>query len=84
MDKMKLISVRIDPKTLKKIDDLAASTNYRTRSGIIQDILRNVLECSNESTLWKIIDTFYAFDKGYVLQFKIDAEECQKRNSVRE
>lgn len=84
MENMKLISVRIDQKTLKKIDDLAASTNYRTRSGIIQSILRNVLECSNEYTLWKIIDTFFAYDMGYVMQFKIDAEECQKRNSVRE
>lgn len=84
MENLKLISFRIEPESLKKIDELAASTNYRTRSGIIQSILKNVLECSDKNTLWKIIDTFFAYDMGYVIQFKIDAEECQKRNSVRE
>lgn len=84
MKNLKLISFRIEPETLKKIDELAASTSYRTRSGIIQSILRNVLECSDNNTLWKIIDTFLAYDMGYVIQFKIDAKECQKRNSVRE
>ncbi len=84
MENLKLISVRIEPETLEKIDQLAATADYRNRSQIIQNILKNVIECAADDTLWKIIDTKWAYDKGYKVDFNIDAQECLQRNSIRE
>lgn len=83
MDKMKLISVRLYSDTLAQIDLLATAQSYRKRSFIIQQILKNVLTCSDDDTLAKIVDTFGAYDKGYLVSFKIDAEQCKIRNSER-
>lgn len=83
MDKLKLISVRLEPEILKKIDDLAAKTSYRKRSNIIQAILKNVIECADSGALWRIIDTLYAYDKGYKVEFKVDREALKNRSESR-
>lgn len=80
MDKLKLTSVRLDPETLEKIDVLAEKQGYRNRSFIIQNILRNVLSCAESEVLWKIIDTRFAYEKGYLVDFRADAQLCQQRN----
>ena len=84
MENLKLISVRIGSETLQKIDQLASTAKYRNRSQIIQNILKNVIECADDDTIWKIIDLKWAYDKGYIVNFNIDAQECLKRNSIRE
>lgn len=80
MEKLKLTSVRLDPETLQKIDLMAEKANYRNRSNIIQNILRNVLSCAEDDVLWKIIDTRFAYEKGYLVDFHADAQLCQQRN----
>lgn len=84
MENLKLISVRLEPEILKKIDELAAKQGYRTRSSIIQAILKNVIECADSGTLWRIIDTLYAYEKGYKVEFKVDREALKKRREARQ
>ena len=82
MENLKLISVRLEPETLKKIDDIAAKTTYRKRSFIIQQILRNVIECADSGALHKIIDTFFAYEKGYKVEFRIDRDALKNRSAA--
>jgi len=84
MENLKLISVRLEPEILKKIDELAAKQSYRTRSNIIQAILKNVIECADSGALWRIIDTLYAYDKGYKVEFKVDRETLKNRSETRQ
>ena len=84
MENLKLISVRLEPEILKKIDDLAAKSSYRTRSNIIQAILKNVIECADSGTLWRIIDSLFAYDKGYKVEFRIDRETLMNRRAARD
>lgn len=84
MENLKLISVRIEPEILKQIDELAEKQSYRTRSNIIQTILKNVIECADSGALWRIIDTLYAYDKGYKVEFKVDRETLKNRRETRQ
>lgn len=83
MENLKLISVRLEPEILKKIEELAAKQSYRTRSNIIQSILKNVIQCADSGALWRIIDTLYAYEKGYKVEFKVDREELKRRSEAK-
>lgn len=75
----KLISIRLDSETLAKIDQLAEKQSYRTRSLIINNVLKAVIDCSSISTLARIIDTSFPFEKGFSLTFERNAELCRER-----
>lgn len=80
MANLKLISVRLENETIEALDRLAEKTEYRNRSQIMQNILRNVLTCADPNNLWQIIDTRFAYEKGYTVDFHADAQLCQQRN----
>lgn len=80
MANLRLISVRLENETIEALDRLAGMTDYRSRSMIMQNILRNVLTCTEPKNLWKIIDTRFAYEKGYTVDFHADAQLCQQRN----
>lgn len=75
-----LISVRLENETIEALDRLAEKAEYRNRSQIMQNILRNVLTCADPNNLWQIIDTRFAYEKGYTVDFHADAQLCQQRN----
>lgn len=80
MANLRLISVRLENETIEALDRLAEKTEYRNRSQIMQNILRNVLTCADPNNLWQIIDTRFAYEKGYTVDFHADAQLCQQRN----
>ena len=80
MANLRLISVRLENETIEALDRLAEKTEYRNRSQIMQNILRNVLTCADPNNLWQIIDTRFAYEKGYTIDFHADAQLCQQRN----
>lgn len=83
MEKLKLISLRVNPETLRKIDDIAARYDYYNRSSIINNLLDAVLKCSAAGTLWKMISTHHPYEKGYAVKFEPDKDiliERQKPN----
>lgn len=80
MANLRLISVRLENETIEALDKMAEKTEYRNRSQIMQNILRNVLTCADPNNLWQIIDTRFAYEKGYTVDFHADAQLCQQRN----
>lgn len=80
MANLRLISVRLENETIEALDRLAEKTEYRNRSQIMQNILRNVLTCADPNNLWQIIDTRFAYEKGYTVDFHANAQLCQQRN----
>lgn len=64
MDKLKLISVRIDPFTLAKIDEYCKSRLYLKRNAVINRLLYVVFSCSSPSVLHRMLTTYpYELDK---------------------
>lgn len=55
MNNLKLVSVRVDPTTLQKIDALASSTRYWKRNTIINGILTAVLDCANSCDIYDLV-----------------------------
>lgn len=55
MEKLKLISVRIDPKTLKKIDALREKHYYWKRNAIINGLLTAVVDAMDDATIYNMI-----------------------------
>lgn len=80
MENLKLISVRVDPETLRKIDDLAKRYDYYTRSSIINNLLGAVLKCAAGGTIWRMISEYYLYEKGYVVKCDKDPAVLAERN----
>lgn len=55
MEKLKLISVRIDPETLKKVDALKAKHRYWKRNAIINGLLTAVVDAMDDGTLYDMV-----------------------------
>lgn len=75
MEKLKLVSVRLDPDTVRKIDEIATRYNYYKRSTIINLILTNIIKCADGRTLWKILSTYSPHTCGYKVVFQVDKDK---------
>lgn len=64
MENLKLISVRIDPETLKKIDALIGKHYYWKRNTIINGILTAVVDAMDQNTLYDMVR--YNRISGYI------------------
>lgn len=80
MEKLKLISVRVEPEILRKLDELAKKHSYYTRSSLMNLLLGNLLKCASGGTLWKMISEYYPYEKGYVVKFEKDKDVLAERN----
>lgn len=79
-EKLQLISVRIKPEILRKLDELTKRHEYYTRSSLMNLLLGNLLKCASGGTLWKMISEYYPYEKGYVVKFEKDIEVLAERN----
>lgn len=70
MENKKLISIRLEPDVLERIDDMAKSYSYRTRSSIINKLLSVVIKCSTDGTLTKMLSAYNPEKKGFVCKFE--------------
>lgn len=75
MVNLKLISLRIDPNVLAKIDVLAKKHSYYKRSSIINNLLNAVINCSDGDTLWRMLSTYRPQEIGYTVDFRIDKKK---------
>lgn len=80
MEKLKLISVRIEPETLRKLDELARKHEYYNRSSILNRLLKAILTCSAGGTIFRMISEFYPYEKGYVCKFEKSKEAIELRH----
>lgn len=58
MENLKLISVRIDPETLKKIDDFTKHHYYWKRNTVINGLLTAVVDAMGDGTLYDMVRYF--------------------------
>lgn len=70
-DNLKLISVRIDPDTLQKIDEMAEDHIYWKRNTIINSILTSVMQCFDKRALFDLVKYHPNYNKAEVAEFKI-------------
>lgn len=70
-DNLQLISVRIDPETLLRIDRMAAIHYYWRRNTIINSILTSVMQCFDEKALYDLVKYHPNYDKVETAEFKI-------------
>lgn len=79
MENLKLISLRVDPESLRKIDELAKRYEYYSRSSIINNLLGAVLQCAADGTIWKMISTYCPYEKGYVVKYEQNPDALRER-----
>lgn len=77
MEKLILKSFRIEESSLMMIDSIAKKHDYMTRSRIVNAILHAILQCSNDSVLWKIISSYEPEKSGYTVDFRVDSEKIK-------
>ena len=65
----KLMAFRADTQVIEAIHNYQKSPPYVTVSAVINQILLNVLTCSDDLTLHHIIDTYDAYSSGYTVHF---------------
>ena len=70
MERKKLISLRVDINLLKKVDEIASTREYLTRSSLIEKCICAVLKCTNMGSYWKIIDSYDPYAEG--LSIKVE------------
>jgi metal-responsive CopG/Arc/MetJ family transcriptional regulator len=67
MEKLKQISVRIDPVTLQKIDDFCKKHYYWKRNTVINGLLGAIVDGMDDKTLYDMVRysrNFYEKPKG--------------------
>lgn len=74
MEKLKLISIRLDRDTLATIDKLAVNSGITKRSWVINNLLRCCVDCSNPGVLHKMATEFDPLAKGYEVDFKVSQD----------
>lgn len=70
MENKKLISIRLDPDVVAKIDNMAKFNRYRTRSSIINQLLSVVLQCSTGETITKMLEEYRPVERGFSCKFE--------------
>ena len=69
MENLKLISVRLDPDTIKKIDRFSNGSRYWKRNTIINTVLTEVFNQLSDGDLYKIMTHIY--DRVNTLQISV-------------
>lgn len=63
----KLVTCRMEESLLEKIDRLAASQKYLTRSRVIVALLQAMVDCAGQGDLWRVVNSFSPYMDGIVI-----------------
>lgn len=69
MENLKLISVRLEPDTIEKIDRFSNRSRYWKRNTIINTILTEVISQLSEGDLYKMM--VHRYDRDNTLQISV-------------
>lgn len=75
MEKLKLISVKVDPETLEKLDALVRDHHYWKRNTIINAILTAVVDGMDCGSIYDMIRYSRRFDSIETASFKLEVQE---------
>ena len=78
MEKLKLVSMRIERQTLEKIEKLAMN-QYCKKTTIMSKLLTRIFECADTETIFKMLAENWAFEKGYKITFEVDKKLITER-----
>ena len=79
MEKSHLISVRIEPEVMQRLEEQVRKERYVKRSFVINRILNAVLSCADERTISQILITGYPREKGFVIRFEVEKGKIKER-----
>lgn len=79
MAKSQLISVRIEPEVMRRLEEYVGKQRYMTRSFVINRILNAVLNCAEPGTIYNMINTFHPREKGFVTRFEVEKGKIKER-----
>ena len=69
MENLKLISVRLDPDTIEKIDRFCQDRRYWKRNTVINAVLTEVFSRLSDRELWTIME--YRYRRAQDLQISV-------------
>lgn len=72
MEKTRIICFRLPESLLAKINQLSRNMYSNSRSQVMIQLLKNLLECADEATILKMLHTWDAFGDGYTVHFVKD------------
>lgn len=72
MEKTRVICFRMPESLLAKLSQLARHTYNNSRSQVVMQLLKNLSECADDATLYKMIHSYDAFSQGYTIHFVKD------------
>lgn len=78
MEKLKLVSMRIERQTLEKIEKLTKNHCCK-KTTIMSKLLTRIFECADTETIFKILAENWAYEKGYKITFEIDRKLITER-----
>lgn len=64
MENKKLISTRLTPHTLTKIDAFVKNRHYWRRNTVISNVLDTVFECFDEKAIYDMVRRHHHFNPG--------------------
>lgn len=79
MQKSHLISVRIEPEVMQRLEEHIRKKDGVTRSFMINRILNAVLSCADEQTIRQMLITAYPREKGFVIRFEVEKGKIKER-----
>lgn len=79
MVKSHLISVRIEPEVMQRLEEHVRNQSGVSRSFVINRILNAVLSCAEERTVSRILITGYPREKGFVIRFEVEKGKIKER-----
>ena len=79
MVKSQLISVRIEPEVMQRLEERVRKQDGVSRSFVINRILNAVLSCADTRTICDILITGYPREKGFVIRFEVEKGKIKER-----
>lgn len=79
MEKSHLISVRIEPEVMQRLEEHVRNRKVVNRSFVINRILNAVLSCADARTICQILITGYPREKGFVIRFEVEKGKIKER-----
>lgn len=86
MENLKLISVRIDPETLRKIDNFCKQHYYWKRNTVINGLLTAVVDAMDKGTLYDMVryNRISGYNPSGSFSISLDDKKYLKKNSLSE
>ena len=78
MEKLQLISVRLDPALVTALDKIANGSRGTTRSYVIHKLLDVVINCASAGTVLKMLSSYEPHRSGYTVRFEVDRDRLHQ------